>query len=236
MDTLKVAIYQMDIEWEKPEQNISKIENELEQLSAGIDVLILPEMFTTGFSMQASSLSLRNDHPDFIKMAELSRTFNCSIIGSVWFKDHKHYYNRCIHWKATGGTEYYDKVHLFSLVNEGKFLTQGKNQNLFKIKNWIIKPQICYDLRFPKESYNLKQDPYDLLIYVANWPEKRVEAWSCLLKARAVENQCYTIGVNRTGTEPNGTNYTGQSNAIDFTGKNLHPIPENKEGVFIFNC
>lgn len=235
MESLNIGLFQMDIIWENPEENIIKIKNILNRLDQSIDLLILPEMFTTGFSMKASHFSWDYQHSDFIKMTALSRRYNCSIIGSVWFKENNRFYNRCFHWKPDGEIEHYDKVHLFTLINEDKYISKGTVQTTFNVKNWIIKPQICYDLRFPKESFNSKSKPYDLLIYVANWPEKRINAWSNLLTARAIENQSYVIGVNRVGQEPSGVNYTGQSKAVNYLGENLNTITFSDEGLLFFH-
>lgn len=234
MENLKIGIFQMNIIWEKPKENIIQIENQLIKMKESVDLFILPEMFTTGFSMQAAHLAWDNNHPDFKKMPMLSNQFNCSIIGSVWFKENNKYFNRCFHWKPNGEMEYYDKIHLFTLMNEDKFIEKGRQQTIFNVNGWIIKPQICYDLRFPSESYNSKTKPYDLLVYVANWPQKRITAWSNLLTARAIENQSYVIGVNRVGQEPSGVNYSGESNVINYLGESINPNPKNDEGIFTY--
>jgi len=235
MCNLTVGVFQMDLIWEKPECNLLKIKQTLESQLQNINLLILPEMFTTGFSMQAKHLAWSYQHPDFIKMQSLANQFQCSIIGSVWFTDHGKYYNRCFHWNSDGRLEYYDKVHLFTLVKEDHYITRGESQAIFSVRNWKIKPQICYDLRFPKGSYNQGSETYDLLLYVANWPDKRIEAWDILLKARAVENQSYVIGVNRVGVEPRKINYSGHSTILSYTGERLLNLPEFKEELMVFN-
>ena len=233
MGKLRVGLFQMDLCWENPTDNILKIEKALEKCSEQIDLLVLPEMFTTGFSMEASHLALTYDHPDFIAIQNLSIKHQCSVIGSVWFKESDQHYNRCFHWDSNGSYEFYDKVHTFTLVNEHKHLSRGNTQTIFTVRNWKIKPQICYDLRFPKESYNQWDKPYDLLVYVANWPEKRIEAWDILLQARAVENQSFVIGVNRVGTEPKHINYVGRSQLISYTGEKIGRIEDKKEGILV---
>jgi len=234
MDKLHVGVFQMDLIWENPEGNLQKIEQILKKHGSTIDVLVLPEMFTTGFSMQAAHLAWTYNHPDFKRIQALAKVYQCNIIGSVWFKDVGKHYNRCFHWDNTGNTAFYDKRHTFSLVNEDKYITPGRLVNTFTVRNWKIKPQICYDLRFPKESYNQGNEPYDLLLYVANWPEKRIEAWNILLKARAVENQSYVIGVNRVGVEPKGIQYSGHSVILSYTGETLSQLPNYKEGIMVY--
>lgn len=232
-DQLHVGVFQMDLVWEDPKRNLEKIEQQLRTNGKHLDVLMLPEMFTTGFSMEGSSLSWSFNHPDFKNMLSLARKYKCSIIGSVWFNDSEKFYNRCFHWDSNGEFEYYDKNHTFTLVNENQFITRGNIQKMFHVRNWKIRPQICYDLRFPKGSYNLWENPYDLLLYVANWPEKRIEAWDILLKARAVENQSYVIGVNRVGKESEHINYSGHSAIVSYTGEEIKRLPENKEGIMV---
>lgn len=230
-DALHVGIFQMDLSWEMPVENINKIEHELKNYGSNLDVLILPEMFTTGFSMQASHLAMTYSDSNFERMVNLAKTYQCSIIGSVWFNDEGKYYNRCFHWGKLGEVEYYDKVHVFTLVNEDDVITRGEGQKTFHVRNWKIRPQICYDLRFPKGSYNQESEPYDLLLYVANWPNKRIGAWDILLQARAVENQSYVIGVNRVGEEPGNIKYSGHSTIVNYTGERLVELPEYKEGI-----
>ena len=230
---LRVGVFQMDLVWENPKKNLLKIEKQLGEKGKELDLLILPEMFTTGFSMKASHLAWTDEHPDFKHMNVLAERYQCSIIGSVWFKENEDYYNRCFHWSSTGKIEFYDKVHAFSLVNEQQYITSGNSQTMFHVRNWKIKPQICYDLRFPKGAYNQKENPYDLLLYVANWPEKRIGAWDILLKARAVENQSYVIGVNRVGVESEHIRYSGHSAVISYTGEEIKEFPEFEEEIIV---
>ncbi len=230
---LKIGVFQMDILWEDPTGNFDKIKAQLNVYGNQLDVLVLPEMFTTGFSMEASSLAWSYQHPGFIRMSALAIHYKCSIIGSVWFKDQEQYFNRCFHWNSNGETEFYDKVHAFTLVKEDQYITPGNIHPFFYVRNWKIKPQICYDLRFPKGSYNLWKEPYDLLLYVANWPEKRIGAWDILLKARAVENQSYVIGVNRVGKEPKHVQYSGHSTILSYTGEELKGALENNEEIMV---
>lgn len=230
---LTVGLYQMNIDWENPDQNIIQIEKTLNAFSTPLDLLVLPEMFTTGFSATAKHLAWKSTSDGFIKMKTLSKTYHCSIIGSVLFQENDHYYNRCFHWLPDGTSEYYDKVHLFSLAKEGDWVSPGKEQLIFTVKNWKVKPQICYDLRFPTNSYNQKQNPYDILLYVANWPKPRIKAWQTLLKARAIENQSYVIGVNRVGEEPNNIMYNGLSALLDFFGNDMLKFEENKAEILV---
>jgi omega-amidase len=216
---MKTALIQSSLSWENPLQNRTFFEQKINAISENIDLIVLPEMFTSGFTMNPKSVAetLTGDTVSWLK--QTAKTKNSAITGSLVIEEKGNYYNRLVFVFPTGELQYYDKRHLFTLAGEDKVYTAG-NQ----------KKQICYDLRFPVFSRNVEN--YDVLIYVASWPKPRINAWDILLKARAVENMSYVIGVNRIGIDDNNLEYTGHSQAIDFLGNNLIE-PQEKEGVFI---
>ena len=216
MSTLKLSLVQCALVWEKPDDNRSHIQHLLDTSSIDSDIIILPEMFTTGFSMSAKALAEPFEGPTLKWMKEMADKFQSAICGSVIISENGMYFNRFIWVQPDGKIHYYDKRHLFTLAEEEKFYTPGQEKIVFDFKSWKICPLICYDLRFPVWSRNT--EGYDLLIYVANWPSPRAHAWRNLLKSRAIENQCYTIGVNRVGKDDNGLEYLGDSAVIDYNG------------------
>ncbi len=224
---LNVAFLQYDIAWQSPQSNLAFIESKFDT-NERIDLLILPETFSTGFGNQNTNLAETMDGETVRWMQTIAKTHSISIIGSLYIHDQSAVFNRCIHAAPCGKIEYYDKAHLFSLANESEAVQAGKKQTEFIINDFRIRPQICYDLRFPVWSRNTTD--YDLLIYVANWPYKRIHAWNTLLKARAIENMSYVIGVNRIGTDPNGIQYSGQSQLIDPLG-NILVAAHNDAGL-----
>lgn len=217
--TLYTALLQVDLKWEDPQANRSLFSKEIKALSDQVDLIILPEMFTTGFSMNAEKLAEKNDGLSFNWMKEMAGLKNAAITGSLIITENGKYYNRLFFVFPDGSFKSYDKRHTFSLAKEDRTYTAGNERLIVNYKGWKICPLICYDLRFPVWSRNT--EPYDLLIYVANWPEKRVAAWDALLKARAIENMSYCIGINRTGIDGSGHNYSGHSAAYNCLGENL---------------
>ncbi len=215
MENLKVTIIQPDIIWEKPLENLANYANLI--ASAGnTDLVILPEMFTTGFSMESEKLKepMTGQSVNWMKNAAVNN--NVAILGSLIIEDKGKIYNRAI-WVSPDGTIfYYDKKHLFTMGREHLHYSSGSQKTIIEYKGWRICPLICYDLRFPVWSRNAEN--YDLLIYVANWPAARHHIWKSLLVARAVENQSYCVGVNRTGIDGNGLSYSGDSVLIDAKG------------------
>ncbi len=221
---LKTALIQADLIWGNPTENRNHFEEKINKLPLDIDLIILPEMFTTGFSMNAHNLAETMTGNTIIWMQDVANKKQAAIVGSVIIKEpclksdkENNYYNRLLFVHPSGKVDFYDKKHLFTLAGEDKMYSAGKNATIIDYKGWKIYPLICYDLRFPvwaRNSFN-----YDLLLYVANWPIQRIEAWDTLLKARAIENMSYTIGVNRIGTDPNGYEYNGNSAAYDMLGK-----------------
>lgn len=213
---LKIACIQSDIVWENPKVNIENYSSLIDTLPKDIDLVILPEMFSTGFSMNPSQCFETMDGASVTWMKQLASEKNIAIMGSLVIKEESRFYNRFIFVHPDGKLEFYDKRHLFTLVGENKIYTAGSRKTIINYLGWKICLMICYDLRFPVWSRN--DIEYDLLVYVANWPEKRISAWDTLLKARAIENMCYTIGVNRVGVDANKYNYVGHTQVIDSLG------------------
>ena len=206
---MKIAIFQTALIWQEPENNRNLIEKYLHSCKETFDLLILPEMFTTGFTMTPSHIAESMDGTTIQWLKNLARQKKTAITGSLIVKEQEQFYNRLVFIFPDGTLEWYDKRHLFSLAGEEKVYTKGKEKCIIEYKDWKICPLICYDLRFPVFSRNV--EAYDLLIYVANWPKPRINAWNALLKARAIENMVYTVGVNRIGTDANELEYTGSS-------------------------
>ena len=210
MNNLSVTIIQTKLIWEDKIGNLESFQNKIESIETNTDLIILPEMFTTGFSMNPKLFAEKMDGNTVLWMQKMAKSSNVAIAGSIIIEENKEeYLNRFLFVMPDGKYQYYDKRHLFAMANEHKYYKQGEVNELITYKGWRIKPMICYDLRFPVWSRNI--DEYDLLIYVANWPEKRAEHWKALLKARAIENQAYVAGVNRIGIDGNNHKYSGES-------------------------
>jgi omega-amidase len=223
---MKVAIVQSDIFWENPVENRRHYDCVLESLSTDVDLIVLPEMFNTGFTMNPEKVAETMNGETIQWMKSQAVKYNLAITGSIAvFVDGK-YHNRLLFVFPSGEIAMYDKRHLFTLAGEDKVYTKGKEKVIINYKGFRICPQICYDLRFPVFSRNV--EAYDLLLYVANWPDIRINAWDILLKARAVENQCFVIGVNRIGFDKNINRYNGHSQVIDFLGNYLLNQEENE--------
>ena len=219
---------QIPLQWENPSANRQYIESQLADYQGEKEIVLLPEMFTTGFSMEAAK-NAETMQGESVKWLEaLAKTHHCLIIGSLIIEEKGQYYNRLLAFSEEGLLAQYDKRHLFRMANEHLHYAAGAEKVVFTYKNWRICPLICYDLRFPVWSRKVAQE-YDLLLYVANWPERRVAHWNALLKARAIENQCFVAGVNRSGTDGNGIVYSGDSAIIDPLGNILaHHSGEEK--------
>lgn len=213
--SLRISLVQTDIAWQNPELNRLHIEELLWEMEETTDLLILPELFSTGFTFSNNLAEPHNLHT-FKWMKQMASLKQAFVIGSLLIKEKGKYYNRCYCINPNGGYETYDKQHLFSLSEEKEFCTSGNSSNCFDVKGWKIMPSICYDLRFPVTLRNTNN--YDILINIANWPTVRKETWQTLLKARAIENQCYSIGVNRVGNDENQLTYNGESNIYSFEG------------------
>lgn len=220
MENLRASIIQTHLVWENKLANLEHFEQYLKPLKGKTDLIILPEMFTTGFSMNPGILAETMDGPTMNWLSANSKKTEAVITGSFIAKENNQYYNRLV-WMQPDGKYYtYDKRHLFTLAKEHEYYSPGTRRLIVELKGWKIHPLICYDLRFPVWSRNV--EGYDLLIYMANWPEMRSNAWKTLLIGRAIENQSYTIGVNRIGDDANNLHYTGDSSLIDYGGKLLY--------------
>lgn len=217
---LRVSLLQADLVWEDKTRNLKNFEKKLGTLGTASDLIILPEMFTTGFSMNAAALAEPMDGTAMEHLEKWSALTQAVVTGSFIAVEEGHYFNRLVWMSPDGSYQTYDKRHLFTLADEHLTYTAGSKKLLVDLKGWKVCPLICYDLRFPVWSRNVEQ--YDLLLYVANFPAKRAAAWRALLSARAIENQVYTIGVNRVGTDGKGHYYSGDSGLIDFEGQTLY--------------
>jgi len=218
-EILQVAIIQSELDWEQPDLNLKRFGRWLAQLEEETDLVMLPEMFTTGFSMNASRLAEPMGGPAVAWMQAMAKSHDVAICGSLIIEESGKFYNRLLFVRPDGSYQSYDKRHTFTLAGEHKVFTSGEQRLIVEYKGWKICPLICYDLRFPVWARN--NENYDLLIYTANWPNKRMAAWDALLKARAIENMSYCIGVNRVGLDGNGHLYTGHSAAYDALGNKI---------------
>lgn len=225
---MKIAIFQTKLAWENPAVNRKFIEEYFLNEDETFDLFILPEMFTSGFTMNPSAVAEPMDGETMTWLKGLAKAKNCAITGSLVIKEDGNFYNRMVFIFPSGEVQFYNKRHLFTLAGEEKIYTKGTEKVIVNYNNWNICLQICYDLRFPVFARNAEN--YDLLLYVANWPKPRITAWDTLLKARAIENMCYTIGVNRIGEDTNNLEYPGHSQVIDFLGNELLNC-ENELGI-----
>ncbi len=234
MPDLKITLIQSNIHWENKENNLALFSGKIASIREETDLIILPEMFSTGFTMNAVTMAETMDGPSIQWMKDVAIKKNCVVTGSIIIKESEKYFNRLI-WMSPDGFEFYDKRHLFSYAGENKTYHSGKNKIIKTLKGWRILPLICYDLRFPVWSRRNKKNDYDLIIYVANWPEKRIYAWKQLLIARAIENQSYVVGINRTGNDGNNIFYSGDSTIIDFKGEKILNINVHEDFTFTQN-
>jgi predicted amidohydrolase len=226
---MKIALIQSDLQWENPLANRNNFESKIKTID-DVEIIVLPEMFSTGFTMNASAVAETMQGETVNWMQSLAKQRNCAITGSLIIVENNQYYNRMLFVFPDGEIKHYDKRHLFSLAGENKFYSSGTKKIIVEYLGWKICLQICYDLRFPVFARNVEN--YDLLLYVANWPKVRTNAWDALLKARAIENLSYAVGVNRIGLDIHNYEHTGHSQAVDFLG-NYILEPQETEGVFI---
>jgi predicted amidohydrolase len=226
-DTLKIAFIQSDLVWEDPKQNRDNFNEKIEAITTTVDMILLPEMFTTGFTMNAAEYAETMQDESVLWMQKMAALKNAVLVGSLIIKEDSKFYNRLLFVYPDGKIETYDKRHTFTLAGEHKVYTSGNSKVIIDYKGWKICPLVCYDLRFPVWSRNMEN--FDVLIYVANWPKPRILAWDTLLKARAIENMCYCIGVNRVGVDKLENEYCGHSATYDILGNNITPIRPNKE-------
>ncbi|CAM1345847.1 amidohydrolase [Tenacibaculum crassostreae] len=230
-NTLQVAMIQLDLVWENPTANRKQLEEKINNLSNEIDLVVLPEMFTTGFTMNASTVAETMEGETVQWLQNLAQKKSTAITGSIVLRENDHFYNRLLFVYPSGKIDSYDKKHTFTLAGEHEVFSSGTERIIVEYKGWKICPLICYDLRFPVWARNTEN--YDLLLYVASWPKPRIEAWDALLKARAIENMIYTIGVNRVGFDANKHEYTGNTVCYDTLGNCLVKNNQGTEEVLI---
>jgi omega-amidase len=228
MNDLKISLVQTALHWENAEANLEMLTKKIAHLQGKTDLIILPEMFTTGFSMNVEKLAENMDGNALQWMKNQTKKLDSVITGSLIIKEGKSFYNRLIWMRPDGTYDQCDKRHLFTLAKEHHSFTAGTEKLIVELKGWKICPLVCYDLRFPVWSRNVEE--YDILIYTANFPAKRKYAWQQLLKARAIENQCYVLAVNIVGEDGNGFAYAGNSAVINPMGRVEEEI-ENVEGI-----
>ena len=227
-EILNITLIQSNLFWEDINANLSHFDNLLSDVKE-TDIILLPEMFNTAFCLESNHLAETMEGKTISWMKGIAKQKNCVITGTLMVKENGKVYNRLV-WISKKRDMYtYDKYHLFSLIKEERSITKGEERLIVEIEGWKICPLICYDLRFPVFSRN--DVDYDVLIYLASWPINRIDVWDTLLKARSIENQCYTIGVNRIGEDGNKISFNGHSSVFDSFGKKMLSSTENKEEV-----
>lgn len=235
MQDLTVTLIQSDLFWEDREKNREAFAERIASIDAPTDLILLPEMFTTGFAMEPHKLAEPMEGTTMQWMHDMASAKNCVLAGSIIIKEKDNFFNRLIWMRPDGSCDFVDKKHLFTFAGENKHYAPGNKKLIVELRGWKIMPLICYDLRFPVWSKNrYKADTgfdYDCMINVANWPEKRSHVWRILLMARALENQSYVIGINRIGTDGNKIGYSGDSAVISPKGENLSNMAPYKEQI-----
>jgi predicted amidohydrolase len=240
MSTLTITTIQSNLIWEEKSANLRLLEKKITGIQEKTEIVILPEMFSTGFSMKTELLAETMDGETVEWMKRVSSENGIVLTGSVIIKEAGNYYNRLIWMLPNGQYGYYDKRHLFAFGAEDKHYTPGNKRLIASVKGWKINLQVCYDLRFPVWARQTPSPPssrkedrptaeYDVLIYVANWPERRSHAWKTLLCARAIENQCFVVGVNRVGSDANNIYHSGNSLVIDPLGQVLYHMADEED-------
>lgn len=229
--TLRIGLVQANLAWEDPSRNFRHFESLLQEADS-VDLLVLPEMWSTGFSMRPEVIAESSPGPALEWMKAHSQKLNTAIAGSIAVADGGKYYNRCYIVQPQGHIDHYDKKHLFSYGKEDRHYTAGIERKVIEIKGWKVMPIVCYDLRFPVWCRNVDAK-YDLMIVMANWPAPRIHHWDALLRARAIENQSYIAAVNRIGTDGNGLHYPGHSIVIDMNGEQAVDIEETESVRYV---
>ena len=236
MSSLTITLIQTNLHWEDKKANLDMFSNKIESIRGKTEIIILPEMFNTGFSMKPELFAEEMNGETMQWMKKIAVEKKVILTGSVMIKDDGKYFNRLI-WKLPNGEYgFYDKRHLFAYGNEHSHFNAGNKRLIASVKGWTINLQVCYDLRFPvwaRQSGVGTGPEYDLLVYVANWPEQRIHAWKTLLMSRAIENQCYVVGVNRVGKDGNGFDHNGESMIIDPLGEIIYSKKDEED---IFTC
>ena len=228
---MKVTLIQSPLIWESPKENRNYFEEKINSISVNTDLIVLPEMFTTGFTMSPGNVAETMQGETITWLKALAKAKNSAITGSLVIEDNNNFYNRMLFVFPSGEIQFYDKKHLFTLAGEDKVYTSGTQKVIVNYLDWKICLQVCYDLRFPVFSRN--SEDYDLIIYVASWPKIRINAWDTLLKARAIENMSYAIGVNRIGEDDNGYQYTGHSQVVDYLGEYVVEPNESENSITV---
>ena len=244
MSTLTITTIQTNLHWEDKAANLHMFEEKINSIQEKMEVVVLPEMFSTGFSMRPELLAEKMDGTTVQWMKKISAAKKIILTGSVIVEDEGKYFNRLIWMLPNGEIGYYDKRHLFAYAGEHRHYAAGNKRSIASVKGWKINLQVCYDLRFPvwsrqavyshlpeEDGTGPAEPEYDVLIYVANWPERRVHAWKTLLQARAIENQSWVVGVNRTGKDGNDIYYNGESMIVDAMGETLY-TKADEEDIF----
>ena len=229
MENLNITLIQTTLVWENIDKNLQHFSNKIAAIKENTDLIVLPEMFSTGFSMHPEKSAEPQNGKTLKWMKKQAELKNAAVCGSIIIEENSKYYNRLFFVHPNGDFQTYDKRHLFSFSGEHKKYESGTEKLIVEYKGWKICPLICYDLRFPVWARNTEN--YDVLIYGANWPTARILAWDTLLRARSIENLCYTIGVSRIGTDPNNNNYIGHSAVYDAVGEKIST--KNWESDFI---
>lgn len=230
MEKLKITLIQTYLYWEDILKNLSHFDKLFQSVIPGTtDIIVLPEMFTTGFTMNAIHLAEKMDGKTIRFLKKWAKKLNSDITGSLIISENKNFYNRLVWIKPDQTLKFYDKRHLFRMANEDKTYTSGNNKMYVNTQGWKINPLLCYDLRFPVWCRNNSE--FDIQIFIANWPEKRSEHWKILLRSRAIENQCYVIGLNRIGEDGKKIYYSGNSSIFDPKG-DLMFYSENTECIY----
>ena len=233
MESLKITLLQVYLFWENIDKNLQNIGLKLSALREKTDIIVLPEMFSTGFTMNAEALAEEMDGKTMQWMHEKANRYDAVVTGSIIIKENGQFFNRLIWMNPDGSYQYYDKKHLFGMAKEDSVYTAGQKKLIIDFKGWKILPVICYDLRFPVWLRN-QDDLYDLLLVVASWPEKRAKHWNTLIPARAIENQSYVIALNRVGHDGNQVYYCGDTTCIDPAG-NVVYYNRDEEDVYTFS-
>jgi predicted amidohydrolase len=231
MQDLTITLVQIATRWHNPEANRAMIAKQLLNANPATDLIVLPEMFTTGFTMDTKSQAEEEGGTTSRWLQEQAAQYNCVITGSIIIKKETRYFNRLLWVEPDGNISFYDKRHLFRMAGEHRYFSEGNMVQTFGLQGWRIRVAVCYDLRFPVWSRNILTNgelDYDLSLFVANWPAARISAWDILLKARGVENLSYCIGVNRTGVDGEGIQYNGHSACYDFKGDERVSLDEKE--------
>ncbi len=236
-ENLSIALFQTDVYWHDRVANHANLEEKIWSLKQPVDLIILPEMFPTGFTMNVKEMAEPMNFTTTKWMKQMAAQSGAVVAGSLIINDAGKFFNRLLWVNPTGEISFYDKRHLFRMAHEDEHFDMGIKNNIVSLKGWKILPQICYDLRFPVWSRNLADENenllYDMAFFVASWPASRISAWDILLKARAVENLAYVIGVNRTGEDGNDVLYNGHSGVYNYKGETLAFSHDKEEILYV---